>query len=80
MLVGGALICSPAAPAQSTQTCEFALAGWIGTQVELQQARGDYRACAREHRTACTAEQGRIRLLEERLKLLRNYVDGYCRR
>lgn len=76
----GALAWSGAAAAQSSQTCEFALAGWVSTQLELQEARTAYRACRREHRTACTAEQGRVRTLEQRLRLMRNYIDGYCRR
>jgi hypothetical protein len=74
-----ALPLAPAA-AQSSQTCEFTVAGWLATQVELREARTAYRACAREHRTACTAEQGRVQALEQQLRLLRNYIDGYCRR
>lgn len=76
----GALLLAPPVAAQSSQTCEFALAGWVSTQLELQEARIDYRACRREHRNACTAEQGRIQSLEQRLRLLRNHIDGYCRR
>src|SRR5690349_9974654 len=67
------------AAAQSS-TCQFAFAGWISTQLELREARSAHRACRREARTACTAQQGRIHDLEQRLRLLRNYVDGYCRR
>ena len=78
--MAGLLLFASSAAAQSSRTCEFALAGWIGTQLELQEARSAYQACTRAHRTACTAEQGRVRSLEQRLKLLRNYVDGYCRR
>lgn len=74
-----ALAPAPVAGAQSS-TCEFAAAGWISTQMELRDARRAYRACIREGRTSCTAEQGRVRLLEQRLKLLRNYLDGYCAR
>jgi hypothetical protein len=65
---------------QASLTCEFAIAGWAATQIELAEARGAYRACRREHQSACTAEQGRVRMLEQRLRLMRNYVNGYCRR
>ncbi|HET9427007.1 MAG TPA: hypothetical protein VFO69_01465 [Allosphingosinicella sp.] len=76
----GALLVAAPAAGQSSQTCEFALLGWISTQLELREARRAQRACTDEQRTACTAEQGRVRALELRLRLLRNYVDGYCRR
>ena len=75
-----ALVWVSPASAQSSTTCEFALVGWVSTQVELQEARRQYETCTRAHRTACTAESGRVQSLEQRLKLLRNYVDGYCRR
>jgi hypothetical protein len=65
---------------QASLTCEFAVAGWAATQVELAEARSAYRTCRREHQSACTAEQGRVRTLEQRLTLMRNYVNGYCRR
>lgn len=78
--MSGLLVCAPRAGAQSSLTCEFAIGGWLSTQVELQEARSAYRACRREARTACTAEQGRIQTLEQRVRLLRNYIDGYCRR
>ena len=78
-MAGLLLAASPARP-QSSQTCEFALAGWLSAQVELQEARSAYRACRRAARSACTAEQGRVQAVEQRLRLLRNYVDGYCRR
>ena len=71
----------PLAPAAAqSQTCEFALAGWLVTQVELRDARNAYRECRRATRSACTAEQGRIQTLEQRLRLTRQYIDGYCRR
>ena len=70
----------PAASAQPSQTCEFAVAGWLATQVELRDARRDYDACTEARTRACTAEQGRVRLLRERLRLVRNYLDSYCRR
>ena len=76
----GLLLWASPTGAQSSQTCEFTLAGWLGTQVELQEARGAYRECRREARSACTAEQGRVQSLEQHLRLLRNYIDGYCRR
>jgi hypothetical protein len=65
---------------QASLTCEFALAGWISTELELGEARGAYRACRRARQSACTAEQGRVQALEQQLRLLRNYVNGYCRR
>ena len=73
---------SPAAPpgGEASLTCEFALAGWIATEVELGEARSAYRACRRARHSACTAEQGRVQSLEQQLRLLRNYVNGYCRR
>jgi hypothetical protein len=72
---------APAPPGgQASLTCEFAVAGWISTELELGEARGAYRACRRARQSACTAEQGRVRSLEQQLRLLRNYVNGYCRR
>ena len=56
------------------------MAGWLATQVELGEARSAYRECRRAAHSACTAEQGRIQTLEQQLRLLRNYIDGYCRR
>lgn len=79
-VAAGLLLWASPTGAQSSQACEFALAGGLGTQVELQEARGAYRECRREARSACTAEQGRVQSLEQRLRLLRNYIDGYCRR
>ena len=81
-LIGAAVVAItlPAANAQSSHTCEFALAGWIASQMELGEARAAYRDCIRARNSACTAEQGRIRTTEQRLRLLRNYIDGYCRR
>lgn len=70
----------PPAGGQASHTCEFAVSGWVATQLELAEARSAYRDCRRGRQSACTAEQGRIRALEDRLRLLRNYVDGYCRR
>lgn len=64
----------------TSHTCEFALAGWVTTRVELSEARNAHQRCVEARVTACTAEQGRVRLLEERLRLIRNYVEGYCRR
>ena len=61
-------------------TCEYAVAGWVSTEIELGEARSAYRACRRARQSACTAEQGRVRSLEQQLRLLRNYVNGYCRR
>lgn len=66
--------------AQATAACEYALAGWAATRLELAEARAALRACRREGRTACTAEQGRVQAAEQQLRLLRQYVDGYCRR
>ena len=78
-IAAGAL--APTAGAgQVSHTCEFALAGWLGTQIELREGRAAYQACLKARVVACTAEQGRVRLLEERLRLLRGYVDRYCRR
>lgn len=77
--LAAALVASPAA-AQSTRTCEFAVAGWLTTQVERREARAAYRDCIRAGARACTAEQGRVQLLEQRLRLMRTYIDGYCRR
>lgn len=65
---------------QASLTCEYALAGWIATEIDLGEARRAYRECRRARQSACTAEQGRVQALEQQLRLLRNYVDGYCRR
>ena len=75
-----AAVAGSAAAAQTTHTCEFAVAGWFTTQIELREARAAYRDCLRARIRACTAEQGRVQLLEQRLRLIRNYIDGYCRR
>ena len=77
---GAGLIAAAGPVAASAQTCDFAVAGWIATRIELQEARRDYQACLRALRTSCTAEEGRVRDLEQRLRLLNNYVEGYCRR
>lgn len=71
---------APPSAGQASLTCEFALAGWIATEVELGEARSAYRACRRARQSACTAEQGRVQALDQQLRLLRNYVNGYCRR
>jgi hypothetical protein len=80
LCVGAGLIGAAWPAAAPAQTCDFAIAGWIATRVELQEARSAYQACLRAHRTSCTAEEGRVRDLEQRLRLLNNYVEGYCRR
>jgi hypothetical protein len=70
----------PSPAAAQSATCQFAVAGWLGARLELQQARKAYRDCLSARRTACTAEHGRVRQLEQQIRLMRNYVDGYCTR
>lgn len=82
MMLGGvaAMLAAHGAGAQTSRTCEYAVAGWFATQLDLGEARTAYRACTRARASACTAEQGRVRTLEQQLRLLRQYLDGYCRR
>jgi hypothetical protein len=69
-----------AAHAQASRTCEFALAAWVATRLELQEAREARRLCGDARFHACTSEEGRVRNLEQRLVLVRQYIEGYCRR
>jgi hypothetical protein len=85
LLLSGAVAvaAAPAAPpggAQSSLTCDYAVAAWAMTQIELAEARANLRACRRERRTACTAQQGQLTAIEQRVVLLRNYIEGYCSR
>lgn len=62
------------------RTCDFALDGWLVAQVELEQARTAFLACKEERKAACKVERARVRMLDQRVRLLRNYVDRHCRR
>ena len=74
------LALSGAVAADHVRTCDFALAGWLSTQGELEEAQAAFRMCREERKAACKVERGRVRMLEQRVRLLRNYVDRHCRR
>ena len=71
---------APPSGAPASQTSEFAVLGWVAVQVELAEAREALRGCLRDRRAACTSHQGRVGLLEQQLRLLRNFVNMYCSR
>lgn len=70
---------SGAVASDHDRTCDFALDGWLVAQVELEEAQAALLAC-KERNAACKVERGRVRMLEQRVRLLRNYVDRHCRR
>ena len=74
------LALSGAVASDHGRTCDFALDGWLVAQVELEEAQAAFLACREERKAACKAERGRARMLEQRVRLLRNYVDRHCRR
>ena len=47
-----ALALGAAAAAQPSHTCEFALTGWLGTEVELEEARAAYPSCIEARTTS----------------------------
>ena len=75
-----AALSAAAASAQTSPTCQSALAALLGIRVAIEEAKGDRRSCIRRGHTMCTAEEGRIRELEQQLALVRNYVERYCAR
>jgi hypothetical protein len=75
----GALAVSGAVAAGLPRTCELALDGRLSTQMELEEAQAAFLACKEERKTACKAARGRVRMLEQRLRLLRSYLDRHCR-
>lgn len=79
-IAAATLAFSGAVAADHDRTCDFALDGWLVAQVELEEARTAFLACREERKAACKAERGRVRMLEQRVRLLRNYVDRHCRR
>lgn len=79
-LIAALALASASAAAQTSATCEFTIAALFATRIELQNAKKGYRDCMRSARTKCTAEESRMRELEQHLKLLSNYLDGYCTR
>ena len=78
--VAGALAASGALASAPSRTCDFALSGWLGAQAELEEAQVAYLECREARKSRCRAARGRVRMLEQRVKLLRNYVDRHCRR
>lgn len=80
MLVAFAATSLPAAQPQPSATCQFAIGGWVETQMEIQDARRALRDCQRDGHASCSAEDAQIRALEQRAKLLRRYVERYCSR
>jgi hypothetical protein len=74
----GVLAVSGAVAAGPSRSCEFALDGRLSTQMELEEAQAAFLACKEERKTACKAARGRVRMLEQRLRLLRNYLDRHC--
>ena len=79
LLVAG-LLTVPAAEAQSSPVCEFAVATIAATQLDLGSARRRYRECAKSGGASCKVELARVRDLQHRLKLARSYLDRYCMR
>lgn len=77
-----ALALSASAPvsAQSSPTCQSAIAALIGLQFAIEEEKADHRRCMQSGRTTCTAEEGRVRELEQQRKLVRNYLERYCSR
>lgn len=75
----GALVASGALAAGPSRTCEYALDGRLSTQIELEEAQAAFLSCREERKAACKAARARVRMLEQRLRLLRNYLDRHCR-
>lgn len=75
----GALAASGAVAAGPSRSCEFALDGRLNTQMELEEAQAAYLACREERKAPCKAARGRVRMLEQRLRLFRSYLDRHCR-
>jgi hypothetical protein len=74
------LAISGAVAADHDRNCDFALDGWLVAQMELEEAQTAFLACKEERKAGCKVERGRVRMLEQRVRLLRNYVDRHCRR
>jgi hypothetical protein len=71
---------SPLTCAPPTHTCAYAMLALAAIQIDLAEARRMQSDCIRERRTACTSAQGRVQMLEQQARLVRNYVDVYCAR
>jgi hypothetical protein len=79
-MIAALAMTSTGAAGQTSGTCEFTVAALFATRIELQNAKKGYQECMRSNRTKCTAEESRMRELEQHLKLLSNYLDRYCMR
>ena len=79
-MIASLALASTGAAAQTSATCEFTVAALFATRLQRQEAKKAYQDCVRSGRTKCTAEEGRMRELEQHLKLLSNYLDRYCMR
>lgn len=79
MLAAG-LTAGSAVHAQSSPVCEFAVAALLATQLDLSSASRSYRHCSKDPRNSCKVELGRVRDLQQKVKLTRRYLDRYCMR
>ena len=76
-MVAGFVV-GPSFQAQSSPICQFAITAYVVTQLELESARKSASDCTKKGRGSCKGEFGRIRELQHRLKLARDYLDRYC--
>ena len=70
----------PPLQAQPSPSCQFAVTAYVATQVEIESARKAHRRCKEARLSACQVELARIRDLQHRLKMARDYIDRYCTR
>lgn len=75
-----ALNASAPVSAQTSPTCQSAIAALLGLQFAIEEEKADHRRCRQSGRSSCTAEEGRVRELELQRKLVRNYLERYCSR
>ena len=79
-VAAAALAAALPASAQTSPTCQSAIAALLGLRIALEEEKAELRRCTRSGRTSCAAEEGRIRELELQRKLVRNYLEHYCAR
>ena len=80
LLAAIALNASAPVSAQTSPTCESAIAALLALRIALEGEKAEHRRCMKSGRTTCTAEEGRVRELELQNKLVRNYLERYCSR
>lgn len=69
----------PPLRAQPSASCQVAVTAYVATQVELEPARKAHRRC-KEEGVSGQVEFARIQDLQQRLKMVHDYIERYCTR